>query len=79
MKLPDDAVAVPSYLNDNPLVVQHTTVPSTLMTIVSRTDTHMIVAASDMARHNNKLYLGALLSKDRRVIYWVNTSKPLPS
>ena len=76
--IPVDAVGVPSSDNNDPLRSRNTMVETSVMTIVSRTDTTMLIRANGSVQHQNPLYLGALLSGDREIVYWVNDTAPLP-
>lgn len=63
--------------NDDPLEYRDTTVPRALMYIVEQSDTRIVLRSPEAAVHNLSS-LGALLSADRSIVYWTNTTNPLP-
>lgn len=76
--IPNDAIGVMSEDNDNPLLRKDTTDPVYMLPIVDRTANTMTLTSTAVAGHGVPYYLGAIVSADRNVVYWINDSKPLP-
>ena len=80
--LPEDTIAFAMRDNDNPLeFIDFPYTPEgeriAIMRIVSRSATTMTMASEDAADHA-ALSIGAITSADKRTVYWINTSRPLP-
>lgn len=78
MLIPDDAVFVLARNNTDPLEFRYTESDATFGVIGSHTDTEINCETNVTAPHSISTYLGAILSADRSVIYWVNNTKPIP-
>lgn len=76
--LPDSAVGVLAYDNDNPLEMRDTQLASQLFDIVEKTDTQVRFVARTLTNHPRSSYFGGIVSADRSVVYWENNTKPLP-
>lgn len=77
-EIPDNAIAIPSTENDNPLQLKDTQNPASLMRIVSKTENTIVFEATEAAFHVAPAYIGAILSADRSTEYWINMSRPIP-
>ena len=75
--LPFDAIGVPMIANDRPLEYRDTIAPQAIMEIVERSDTRIVVRSGTEVIHAQSS-IGALVSSDRSVVYWVNDTNPLP-
>ena len=75
--LPSDTVGVQMHSNDDPLANRYEPVDVNLMHIVERSSTRILVRAYRHWEHI-QCSIGALLSNDRSVVYWVNETRPLP-
>lgn len=78
-QIPADAIGIKSYNNDDPLENIENTLSRNIYSITEKTDTTLklqVRAAEFVPTHEN--YLGAIVSSNREVIYWVNESRPLP-
>lgn len=65
--------------NDKPLQYRYGVNPRLLFNVSIKTDTELVMIAADGgSTHGGPVYLGALLSSDRQVIYWENNTRPLP-
>lgn len=76
--LPVGIMATPSRENDNPLMYLKTTSPGAFMDLTERSDTRLVFSAPESYNHTVELYLGCICSAGRDVIYFVNSSNPLP-
>lgn len=76
--VPDDAIAIISYENDNPLEYLDDTGLSHYLVLSDKTDNSMKATGNGSYSFPRNVYLGALVSADRSEIYWVNETKPLP-
>lgn len=76
-ELPADAVGLLSVDNDKPLMYREISGSRYLQTIIEKSDTRMLMQGF-VAHTFSNIYLGAILSADKSVVYWVNTSRPLP-
>lgn len=77
MALPDDAVAVPMTSNDEPLQYRDATSRRVLMTISARSGSEVTFTAGISTDHGIGS-IGAILSADRSLVYWMNNTRPLP-
>ena len=69
--IPYDAVAVIATAG-NPLGERYTNDPWSLMHIVSKSDNSIEFSASASYNFSSPHILGAILSANRSIIYWVN-------
>lgn len=77
--LPDHVVGIQAESNDDPLSNRNAVNRRLLFNVAIKTDTEMtLVAADGGSTHGGNVYLGAVLSSDREVIYWLNDTRPLP-
>lgn len=63
--------------NDQPLGYRNIYLPETIMDIVERTNTRIFLRARAEALHAVSS-IGALVSADRSIVYWINETRPLP-
>ena len=75
--IPEDALGILARSNDDPLEFRYLNNSSDLYSITSKSSTEMILVQQNTAQHSVDTYLGAIVSNDRNVVYWVNNSKPL--
>lgn len=76
--IPDDALACGSYQNNRPLEHIHDNIHSyDVMSIVERGD-GFIRFTGDESVTRSPEYLGVIRSADESLIYWINTTRPLP-
>lgn len=73
--IPSNAVGVWATDNNDPLASRETPYP---MTILEKNDELLVIGQSYDSSHATPFYLGAILSPDRQVVYWINDTKPLP-
>lgn len=76
--IPSGAIGIAAYKNDNPLAGIDATSPLRLFHITEKSETSLMLVNDDGGSHAQDCYLGAIVSADRRVIYWVNEFRPLP-
>lgn len=76
--VPENAIAVFSGVNDNPLVNRYATDRWVLGEVATVSETRITTTQSDPHDVASAFYLGALVSPDRETIYWVNNTAPLP-
>lgn len=72
----EGSLGVIAYDNSNPLLYKDSTLAWELFTILEKTDTYMRLSMNAPVEVNS--YLGAIVSQDRSIVYWVNDTKPLP-
>lgn len=77
-EIPNDAVAVVATNNEEPLQFRYSTSAGNVMHVAQKTNTAMLIQYDELQTTGNAVYLGAILSRDRSTIYWVNKTKPLP-
>lgn len=76
--LPSDALGIRATSNDNPLEFINSGSLS-LYDITEKSDTRIVLARQGgVGPIGSRGYLGAIVSNDRNIIYWVNDSQPLP-
>jgi hypothetical protein len=78
LTLPDDVIVIISDDNDNPLKYLNDTRSLYRVGLVMRTNDHMLFEQDTTHGYSTSSYMGAIVSSDRRTVYWVNESKPLP-
>lgn len=76
--IPSDAIAILSPRNSDPLYYRFVMDSDVSCILEMKTGTEMRFVQTTEHSHNYPLYLGAILSPDRSVVYWENTSHPLP-
>ena len=76
--IPDDAIGIKAYSNDNPLQFKDQTNTQYLYDIVGRTSRRMVLVMESPTVSGVSCYLGAIVSNDRQTVYWVNETRPLP-
>lgn len=76
--IPNDALGVLSTDNEQPLMNINATRGNLLFEIVERDRHTMVVRQVEESTHASSCYLGAIVSKDRQTVYWVNETKPMP-
>lgn len=78
-RLPDNVVGIQAESNDNPLKNRYGVNRRLLFNVDTKTDTEMtLIAADGGSTHGGSVYLGAVLSSDREMVYWLNDTRPLP-
>ena len=75
--LPSDVVGFPMTSNDDPLRYRNADAPSAVMLLVERSNTRIVMRASEEA-HHGLTSIGGLVSNDRSIVYWENDTNPLP-
>lgn len=75
--LPNDMVGVPMTSNENPLQFRNAASRESMMTIAERSNTRLVMKAAAPYNHV-AASIGALLSNDRTIVYWVNDTNPIP-
>ena len=76
--IPTDAVGIVAIDNSLPLQYRTTESPRLLLTIAEKSDTRVLMTQDEEQSHSLSSYLGAIVSADRRTVYWVNDTSPLP-
>lgn len=66
-----------SDINDNPLVRRYDTSGTYTIDLLSSSFNEAIFSRNHRLAVN--VYLGAIVSNDRTIVYWQNNSQPLPS
>lgn len=75
--IPNDAVAIPSFSNDDPQQLISTDYPDLLGVMVERSSERLVFRAHQESSHAAG-YLGCIVSSDRQTVYWINETRPLP-
>lgn len=75
--LPLDVVGVPMISNDNPLQFRNDQSAEVVMRLAERSPNRIVMRAERAWNHTTAT-IGALLSSDRSIVYWVNDTNPLP-
>lgn len=78
LMIPLDAVGILASNNTNPLQNRNTQQIGALLHVVSRESDVLVLEQEGEHIHNSPTYLGAILSADRSIVYWVNDTKPIP-
>lgn len=76
--VPSNAIGLIATDNNNPLELIEATSPAVILSVGQNTDTAMSLLNDSSHTLNEPSYLGAIVSNDRQVVYWVNQSRPLP-
>lgn len=76
--LPQNAVAIMSSRNDDPLQYRYSG-GNYDMEIISQAKRQVIFRSHYEGTYGTPKYLGAILTADLETILWVNESRPLPS
>ena len=76
--IPYDAIGIYANDNVNPLLFRYSTSNDVVYAITERTDNFIKLQAIEPSESHGNNYLGAIVSKDRSIVYWTNTSKPIP-
>lgn len=77
-QIPSDAVGILAMSNGNPLELIDTTREDWLFDISEKTSSVLVMPQRQMRAHGAPTYLGAIVSADRRIVYWRNDTRPLP-
>lgn len=64
--------------NDAPLAGRDTTSPYYYGDVEVRSAEEVSLRTKSLSSHQFPTYVGAILSADRSVVYWVNETRPLP-
>ena len=75
--IPQDAVAVYSRDNEDPLMWRYRT-ESGLFAPISIVNDEELDIVAEYSVISLTIYVGAIVSNDRSIVYWVNNSRPLP-
>lgn len=76
--IPQNAVGIVAYTNGDPLRFRYDFDPVHTFSIVDKSDDEITLVHDGVSAPSNGSYLGAILSADRSVVYWINNSRPLP-
>jgi hypothetical protein len=76
--IPSNAIGILSGNNNEPLMYRNVESTSYILDIRSKSNTRISLRAESGTKHSSPIYLGAILSPDRQVIYWVNNTQPIP-
>lgn len=76
--LPDDAVITLSSNNDLPQEYRYSTGTVNVAEIIEKSSTRLLVKTTYDSPYGSAKYVGAIVSNDRSVLYWENTTRPLP-
>ncbi len=76
--IPVDAIGVLSSENENPLELRYTQSDYNTASIVSISEDEIELRFNGESSHLANVYLGAIVSQDREVVYWMNETSPLP-
>lgn len=74
----DDAMGIFSSKNDEPLRFRYSGDPSFFFDVVDKSFGSITLRPRIEVTHHVAGYLGAIISKDRNVVFWVNETRPLP-
>lgn len=78
-EIPYNAVGVLSTDNENPLMHQKdATNYATIVQMSGRKLSMMTEPITSGSVANKPIYLGAIVSADRNIVYWVNNTSPIP-
>lgn len=77
--IPQDAIGILARFNDNPLGLLEDTQSYVALDITSLSPDSMVLEHPEVHTMSFATYLGAIVSADRSIVYWVNNTKPLPS
>lgn len=75
--LPGNAVGILSYSNADPLSYRYDINPSRSYRLVVNSDNSLTAYHNEAVEPAADNYLGAIVSPDGSVVYWVNESRPL--
>lgn len=78
MSIPGDALGIMAVSNNYPKEFLSSSERTQLFGISSRSANSIILSQIVTSSHAVNTYLGAIVSADRRTVYWVNDTKPLP-
>lgn len=76
--VPDNAIGVYSSSNAFPQAHVDTQFDADIFDIIEKSDNRMVLRARVPRNADYNQYLGCVLSSDRSIIYWTNTTSPLP-
>lgn len=75
--IPDSAVGLLAINNDLPLEFIDKTTDNFLFSVFEKTENRIVLRPNVSVTHSSDSFIGAIVSNDRRTVYWVNDSKPL--
>ena len=78
LEIPLDAVGIASYNNDAPTQRIDTQTQTYLLKIAERRFDRIKLTQDSDHYHDKPTYLGCIVSADRKKIFWVNNTRPLP-
>lgn len=76
--IPADAVGLIAYTNNNPMEYLTDTDPIHLYDIEVLNSNEIRATHRVPNKPGRRSFLGAIVSADREVVYWVNDTNPLP-
>lgn len=76
--IPAGAVGILANSNSSPLAYRYNQEGSVLFDIEVIDDNHLIATSRNPTTHISDNYLGAIVSSNRQVVIWTNTTSPLP-
>lgn len=76
--IPNDALGIMAEFNNDPLELIDTENDGFLYRITEKSDEQIEMEQIVQGSHSVPTYLGAIVSLDRKTIYWINDTKPLP-
>lgn len=78
--IPDNAVGILSFDNDNPLQNLEVHSPWMVYSIAEKNEGYMLMqeSYSGAVSADQNSYLGAIVSADFSTVYWQNETRPLP-
>lgn len=78
LNIPADAVGLLSDSNNNPTEHRYQQATYRSYTIVVESDNRAVLTYNAAQAVNANTYLGCIVSPDGSVLYWENTTRPLP-
>ena len=77
-QIEDGAIAVGSSDNENPLMFKDTENDRFVFDLTIVDGNNIVAVPRNAQAHQDSFYIGAIVSPDRSIVYWVNDMKPLP-
>lgn len=75
--IPSDAIGIMAVSNERPLAYRYDNTAYHLFNIVEKSDSSMRLSTRQTTILTRNNYLGAIVSNDRKTVYWVNRTNPL--
>lgn len=76
--IPNNAIGLYANDNDKPLLFRYSLADNTIYKISRKTNKLISFQAVAPSTTHGDNYLGAIVSEDRNIIYWINNTKPIP-